>query len=108
MLQQISSLHSTVAEVKYPASEFAEAQQLFKLGRYSDAEASYRVYLLKYPGGRMEDVALHNAAVASAMRNNCNMAASYLTKLTARYPTSPLVAQSKSLVSMCAKLRSKP
>ena len=106
VLQQIRSLHSTVAEVKYPSSEFAEAQELFKLGRYADAESTYRVYLLKYPGGRMEDVALNNAAVAAAMRNNCSMAASYVTKLTTLYKHSPLVAQSKNLVATCTKLRS--
>ena len=108
VLQQIRSLHSTVAEVKYPSSEFADAQELFKLGRYADAESAYRVYLLKYPSGRMEDVALNNVAVAAAMRNNCSMAASYVTKLTTLYKYSPLVAQSKNLIAACNKLRSKP
>lgn len=104
VLQQIRSLHSTVAEVKYPSSEFAEAQELFKLGRYADAESAYRVYLLKYPGGRMEDVALNNAAVAAAMRNNCRSVENYLKKLSDNFPNGNLVKESKGLVNRCRKL----
>ena len=104
VLQQIRGLQATVAEVKYPSSEFAEAQELFKLGRYADAESAYRVYLLKYPGGRMEDVALNNAAVAAAMRNNCARTEHYVKQLRTKFPSSTLANNSKTLVARCGSL----
>ncbi len=79
--QQIASLHATVAEIKYPSSEFAEGQELFKLRRYADAESAYRAYLARYPNGRMVATAWNNAAVASALQGKCETAKKYAARI---------------------------
>jgi TolA-binding protein len=78
---QIANLHATVAEIKYPSSEFAEGQELFKLRRYADAESAYRAYLARYPSGRMVASAWNNAAVASALQGKCETAKKYAARI---------------------------
>jgi TolA-binding protein len=104
---RLAALQRLVAEVKYPPPAFDEAQNLVRAGRYADAEAAYHAFLLRSPDSRVADVALHNAAVASAMRNNCAMSATYLIRLKKQFPESPLLIQSKNLVSQCNALRTK-
>ncbi len=102
--RRLDSMQVSLAEVKYPPTEFAEAGDLFKAGRYADAESAYHAYLLRTPNSRVADLALHNAAVAAAMRNNCGMADSYVKQLQARFPVSPLNGSVKDLSSTCRKL----
>lgn len=102
---RLASMQVLLAEVKYPPSEFGQAQDLFRAGRYADAEAAYTAFLLRNPNSRMADVALNNAAVASAMRNNCGMAAAHVKKLKTQFPTSPFNAALASLVPDCLRYR---
>ena len=104
---RLAALQRMAAEVKYPPPAFDDAQNLVRAGRYADAEAAYHAFLLRSPDSRVADVALHNAAVASAMRNNCAMSATYLIRLKKQFPESPLLIQSKNLVSQCNALRAK-
>jgi len=106
--RRLDAMHLALAEVQYPPSEFAEAQNLFKAGRYADAESAYHAFLLHYPNSRVADKALNNAAVAAAMRNNCSMAESYVKQLQTQFPISPLRVATKDLASQCRKLRATP
>ena len=103
--RRLDAMQVYLAEVKYPPSEFAEAGDLFKAGRYADAESAYHAFLLRNPNSRLADKALHNAAVAAAMRNNCGVAASYVKQLQARFPVSPLTTSAKDLGTQCRNLR---
>lgn len=104
---RLTALQRLIVEVKYPPPAFDEAQNLFRAGRYADAEAAYHAFLLRSPNSRVADVALHNAAVASAMQNNCTMSATYLSRLKKQFPDSPLLIRSKGLGSLCNTLRTK-
>ena len=104
--RRLEAMQVSLAEVKYPPSDFGEAADLFKAGRYADAESAYHAFLLRNPNSGLADKALHNAAVAAAMRNNCGMADSYVRQLQARFPMSPLVRSSNELGQMCRQMRS--
>jgi TolA-binding protein len=104
--RRLEAMQVSLAEVKYPPSEFAEAGDLFKAGRYVDAESAYQAFLLRNPNSRLADKALHNAAVAAAMHNNCGMADSYIRQLQLKFPKSPFAVNAKDLGSQCRGLRS--
>ncbi|PWF48348.1 hypothetical protein C7C56_012380 [Massilia glaciei] len=105
LARRLETLQRALAEVKYPPAAFGAAQELFKAERYAQAETAYMAFLLRYPDSRVADVALHNAAIAAAMRHSCGMAAAYMQRLAARFPSSPLRTQGRELVPECHKLR---
>lgn len=104
--RRLEAMQVSLAEVKYPPSDFGEAADLFKAGRYADAESAYHAFLLRNPNSRLADKALHNAAVAAAMHNNCGMADSYVKQLQLKFPKSPFAVNAKDLGSQCRGLRS--
>lgn len=104
--RRLEAMQVSLAEVKYPPSEFGEAADLFKAGRYADAESAYHAFLLRNPNSRLADKALHNAAIAAAMHNNCVMADSYVKQLKLKFPKSPFAVNVKDLGSQCRGLRS--
>ena len=106
--RRLDAMQVTLAEVKYPPSDFGEASDLFKAGRYADAESAYHAFLLRNPNSRLADKALNNAAVAAAMHNNCGMADSYVKQLLLKFPKSPFAVNAKDLGSQCRGLRTPP
>lgn len=104
--RRLEAMQVSLAEVKYPPSEFGEAAGLFKASRYTDAESAYRAFLLRNPNSRLADIALRNAAVAAAMNGNCMVAGTYLKQLDNQFKFSPLRSDTKDLVNQCQKLRS--
>lgn len=103
--RRLDAMQVALAEVKFPPSDFAEAGDMFKAGRYVDAESAYHAFLIRNPNSRLADKAISNAAVAAAMSGNCSSTGAYLKQLDNQFKFSPLRLATKDLVRQCQKLR---
>lgn len=99
--KRITALAKEVDLISLPPQRFKDAQELFKLGKYAEAEAAYGRFISENPTSRLTEIALFNSAIANCQMNNMTMVKSRLEMLKQTRPNSELNTHASMLLKSC-------
>lgn len=102
-----SELSGAVAELRSPPSRFQDANGLYAVGRFTEAEAAFSAFLKESPSSRLADEALFKAGASAALSHNCSIALAHWGGLATRFPASSFNQRVADMKRVCSLPRSK-
>jgi TolA-binding protein len=97
-----NELSSTVAELRSPPSRFQDANGLYAVGRFVEAEAAFSAFLKENPISRLADEALFKAGASAALSHNCSIALAHWGDLATRFPASSFNQRVADMKRVCS------